>query len=108
MSETTKSNKTKHLDIKLLDKELRVACPEEERGELLDAVAYLDKKMREIRDAGKIASTERIALMAALNITHELLKTKVGRGFDLADFARRMDTMQAAIDTALAEQEKLF
>lgn len=102
------SEPTKTLDIKLLDRELRVACPEDERGELLDAVAYLDKKMREIRDAGKIASVERIALMAALNITHELLKTKVGRGFDLADFARRMDTMQAAIDAAIAEQDTLF
>lgn len=98
----------KTLDIKLLDRELRVACPEEERGELLDAVAYLDKKMREIRDSGKIASVERIALMAALNITHELLTMKVGRGFDLADFKRRMDSMQAAIDGALAEQESLF
>ncbi|MDH2918280.1 MAG: cell division protein ZapA [Sideroxydans sp.] len=102
------SDAIKTLDIKLLDREIRVACPEEERGELLDAVAYLDGKMREIRDAGKIASVERIALMAALNITHELLKTKVGRGFDLADFTRRMAAMQAAIDTALAEQETLF
>jgi len=102
------SSTTKTLDIKLLDRELRVACPDEERGELLDAVAYLDKKMREIRDAGKIASVERIALMAALNITHELLTMKVGRGFDVADFKRRMNSMQAAIDEALAEQETLF
>lgn len=102
------SNPTKTLDIKLLDRELRVACPEEERGELLDAVAYLDKKMREIRDAGKVASVERIALMAALNITHELLTTKMGRGFDMAGFKRRMDAMQTAIDQALAEQDSLF
>jgi len=107
MSDATKTA-TKTLEIKLLDRELRVACPEEERGELLDAVAYLDKRMREIRDAGKIASVERIALMAALNITHELLSTKIGRGFDLADFKRRMDSMQAAIDKALAEQDSLF
>jgi cell division protein ZapA len=102
------SGETKTLDIKILDRELRVACPEEERGELLDAVAYLDRKMREIRDAGKIASVERIAIMAALNITHELLSVKVGRGFDLADFKRRMSAMETAIDEALAEQDKLF
>lgn len=102
------SSTTKTLEIKLLDRELRVACPEEERDELLDAVAYLDRKMREIRDAGKIASVERIALMAALNITHELLSVKIGRGFDLADFKRRMDRMQAAIDEALADQDTLF
>ena len=102
------SKATKTLEIKLLDRELRVACPEEERGELLDAVAFLDKRMREIRDAGKIASIERIALMAALNITHELLGMKVGRGVDVADFKRRMDSMQTAIDAALAEQDTLF
>jgi cell division protein ZapA len=102
------SNTTKTLEIKLLDRELRVACPEEERSELLEAVAFLDKRMREIRDAGKIASVERIALMAALNITHELLGMKVGRGIDLADFKRRMGAMQTAIDEALAEQDSLF
>jgi len=102
------SNSTKTLDVKILDRELRIACPEEERAELMDAVAYLDKKMREIHETGKIASIERIALMAALNITHELLGMKVGRGVDLADFTRRINTMQAAIDEALAEQEKLF
>jgi len=102
------SDSTKTLDIKILDRELRIACPEEERGELLDAVGYLDKKMREIRDAGKIASVERIALMAALNITHELLTVKVGRGIDLADLKRRMESMQTAIDEVLAEQDKLF
>jgi cell division protein ZapA len=99
---------TKTLEVKILDRELRIACPEEERGELLDAVAYLDKRMREIRDAGKIASVERIAMMAALNITHELLGMKVGRGIDLSDFKRRMNSMQAAIDQALAEQDTLF
>jgi cell division protein ZapA len=102
------SNNTQTLEIKLLDRELRVACPEEERSELLEAVAYLDKRMREIRDAGKIASVERIALMAALNITHELLGMKVGRGIDLADFKRRMNSMEAAIDEALADQDSLF
>ncbi|MGA8864814.1 MAG: cell division protein ZapA [Gallionella sp.] len=102
------SNTAKTMEIKLLDRELRVACPEEERDELLEAVAYLDKRMREIRDAGKIASVERIALMAALNITHELLGMKVGRGIDLADFKRRMNSMQTAIDEALAEQDSLF
>ena len=98
----------KGLDVTIMGREFRVACPEDEQQALLDSVTYLDKKMREIRDAGKIASVERIALMAALNITHELLSVKVGRGFDLADFKRRMDSMQAAIDKALAEQDTLF
>jgi cell division protein ZapA len=100
--------KIQTLDIKILDRELRVACPEDEQAELLDAVAYLDKRMREIRDAGKITSVERIAIMAALNIAHELLTTRLGAGFDMAEFKRRMAEMQATIDTVLAEQDRLF
>lgn len=101
-------NKSKPLDVLILDKEFRVACPDEEREELLEAVAYLDKRMREIRDAGKIISTERIAIMAALNITHDLLTTRLGGGFDMGDFKRRMQLMQTTIDVTLAEQDKLF
>jgi cell division protein ZapA len=102
------SENTNTLDITILDREFRVACPTEERAELLDAVAYLDKNMREIRDAGKITSVERIAIMAALNITHELLTMRLGNGFDMSDFKRRMESMQAAIDTVLADQDELF
>lgn len=102
------SEKIKPLDVTILDREFRVACPDDERDELLDAVAYLDKKMREIRDAGKVTSVERIAVMAALNIAHELLTMRLGGGFDLGDFKRRMNSMQASIDTVLAEQDELF
>ncbi len=102
------NSKTSSLDVTILDREFRVACPDDERAELLDAVAYLDKKMREIRDAGKIASVERIAIMAALNIAHELLTTKVGGGFDLAEVKRRMQAMQATIDATLVDQNELF
>ena len=96
------------LDVKILDREFRVACPEDEKAELLEAAGYLDKKMCEIRDAGKIASVERIAIMAALNIAHELLNTKLGGGFDVGDYKRRIQLMQAGIDEALADQDKLF
>ena len=102
------SAKNNTLDVTILDREFRVACPDEERTELLEAVAYLDKNMREIRDAGKITSIERIAIMAALNITHELLTTRLGTGFDMSDFKRRMESMQAAIETVLEDQDKLF
>ena len=102
------AKKTNALDVMILDREFRVACPDDEKAELLEAVEYLDKKMREIRDAGKIASTERIAIMAALNIAHELLTTKLGTGFDMADYKRRMQSMQATIEEALADQNKLF
>lgn len=100
--------KIKALDVTILDREFRVACPEEERAELLEAVSYLDKKMREVRDTGKVATIERIAIMAALNITHELLTTRLGAGFDMSEFKRRISSMQATIDAMLAEQDELF
>jgi cell division protein ZapA len=63
--------------------------------------------MREIRDAGKVIGAERIAIMAALNLAHELLTMRVG-GFDVGEFKRRMQRMTAAIDEALAAQNQLF
>jgi cell division protein ZapA len=99
---------SKTLNISILDQEFRVACEPDQRAELLEAVAYLDKKMREIRDAGKTASVERIAIMAALNISHEFLTTRLGGGFDVGEFKRRVGAMQTSIEKILAEQDELF
>ena len=100
------------LDVTILGREYRVACKEAERDELLQAVQYLDQRMREIRDSGKIAGAERIAVMAALNIAHEVLRVRSGKpatgGFDSTAIQRRISAMQTAIDRAMAEQEKLF
>jgi len=98
---------SKDLQINVMGREFRVACPEGEQKELLDAVDYLNKKMHDIRDHGKVIGIERIAIMAALNIAHELLTTKVG-GFDMATLKRRMETMEAMLDQALSDQSKLF
>lgn len=62
------------VEVKILDKEYLVACPEEEQEALIRAARHLDGKMREIRTSGKVFGTERIAVMAALNMTHELLE----------------------------------
>jgi cell division protein ZapA len=97
----------KALQINVMGREFRVACPEDEQKELLEAVDYLNRKMDEIRDNGKVIGVERIAIMAALNIAHELLTTKVG-GFDMASLKRRMQSMESTLDQALRDQSKLF
>jgi cell division protein ZapA len=102
------SNEAKPLGITILDREFHVVCRDDERAGLLEAVAYLDKKMREIRSTGKVSTTERIAIMAAVNISHELLTMRLGTGFDLGEFKRRINSMQATIDATLAEQDELF
>lgn len=98
----------KTLDVRILDRDFRVACPVDEEASLLEAVGHLDEKMREIQSAGKTASVERIAIMAALNIAHELLSTRVGGGIDWGDYKRRMKAMESEIDSALAGQDALF
>lgn len=98
----------KTIDVELLGRTYRVACKDGEREALMQAVAYLDGKMNEIKAAGKVAGGERIAVMAALNVAHELLSTKLGGGYDIGQIKRRIATLEGALDSALAQQEKLF
>ncbi len=62
------------LEVKILEKDYLVACPKDKQATLESAASHLDTKMREIRTSGKVHGTERIAVMAALNITYELLE----------------------------------
>jgi len=101
-------SESKSLQVSIMGRDFRVACPDDEQAGLLEAVDYLNKKMLEIRDAGKVIGIERIAIMAALNIAHEMLTTKIGGGFDLAEIKRRMNRMETLIDHAMSEQAKLF
>ena len=62
--------------VRLLDKEYQIACPEDEREALLESADLLNRKMKEIRDSGKVVGVDRIAVIAALNITHDMLQGK--------------------------------
>ena len=66
-------SQAKTLTVQILDKEYCIACPADERANLESAARYLDGKMREIRSGGKVIGADRVAVMAALNITHDLL-----------------------------------
>ena len=98
----------KTVEVTLLGRSYRVACEEHEREALMQAVAYLDAKMNEIRKAGKVMGAERIAVMTALNVAHELLSVRLGTGFDVGQAKRRLLALESQIDAAIAKQEKLF
>lgn len=85
------------VEVNILDKDYLVACPEDQQDALRRAARHLDSKMREIRTTGKVLGTERIAVMAALNITHELLDESNVSG--AADNLLR--SMDEKLDTAL-------
>jgi cell division protein ZapA len=98
----------KTVEVELLGRTYRVACEDNEREALMQAVAYLDGKMNEIRRAGKVMGAERIAVMAALNVAHELLSVRLGTGFDLGQAKRRISEIESRLEEAIAKQEKLF
>ena len=98
----------KGLQINIMGREFRVACAEDEQKGLLEAVDYLNAKMQEIRDRGKVIGLERVAIMAALNIAHEHLTTRVAGPLDVSELRRRVGVINTALDEALSEQDKLF
>ena len=94
------SEDTRAVTVSILDKEYNVACNERERASLLEAVDFLDTRMRELRDGGRLLGAERVAVMTALNIVHELLEmrrtTDRLRNHD-ADILVRVDAKLAAL-----------
>jgi cell division protein ZapA len=90
----------KGVDVSIMGRDFTVSCTEEERPGLINAVNFLDKKMRDIRDSGKVIGVERIAMMTALNLAYELLNSKSG-DLDVGDIKRRIVSMQDQIDKIL-------
>ncbi|BBB31392.1 cell division protein ZapA [Neptunomonas japonica] len=84
--------------IKIMDKEYLIGCPEGSEAELFVSADYLDKKMREIRDAGKVLGLERVAVMTALNLSHELLQNKAQQQENLEE---RIMKLSKKIDSSL-------
>lgn len=87
-----------------MDKEYRVSCPPEEQDSLRASAAFLNGKLDEIRGKGSIIGTERIAIMAALNLAHELV-TNQGYEDEYTDLDSRIGNLQKKIDIALREIE---
>lgn len=92
------------LKISILDKEYQVACPAEEYDSLLASAGFLNDKLNEIKKKGAIIGTERIAIMAALNLAHELLNCKEFED-GYTDLDSRIGNLQKKINIALSEIE---
>jgi cell division protein ZapA len=93
--------------IYILDKEYRISCQPEERESLLEAAAYLDGQMREIRQKGRVIGTERIAVMAALNIANDLLSIQKRKDDSNQTITRRIQSLQEKIEIALNTTNQL-
>lgn len=87
-----------------MDKDYRVSCPDGEEETLRASADFLNDKLKDIRDRGSIIGSERIAIMAALNLAHELLNSQeYESGFN--DLESRVGNLQKKIDIALREIE---
>lgn len=89
--------------VSIMGKEFMVACPEAERDALAAAASFLDRKMREIQESGKVIGTERCAIMAALNIAHDLLDLRK-RGTATPDVSQKLRFLQSKIDAVLRKE----
>ena len=95
------------VSVRILDKEYQVACPADERTDLLDSAEILNAKMREIRDSGRIVGLDRIAVMAALNMANDLMHAeKRDQELD-GDVSDRLKHISDRVDSVLISTQQL-
>ena len=96
--------------VNILDKEYLISCSDDERHDLMRSADFLDKKMREIRDNGKVIGADRIAVMAALNISHDLLNNDTattGKSGSNEQIGTRIKGLQEKIEQALFKSQQM-
>ena len=95
------------VSVRILEKEYHITCPMEERSDLLDSAEFLNTKMREIRDTGKVVGLDRIAVIAALNMANELLRVR-NRDHSLeTDMGARLRILRERVESALERGQQL-
>jgi len=95
------------VSVRILDKEYQVACPAEERTDLLDSAEILNNKMREIRDSGRIVGLDRIAVMAALNMANDLIHAKARDQELEGGISDRLKLISDRVDSVLSGTHQL-
>ena len=101
------SQQIAQVSVRILDKEYQVACPAEERTDLLDSAEILNSKMREIRDSGRIVGLDRIAVMAALNMANDLIHAKARDQQLEGDISERLKSISDRVDSVLSNTQQL-
>jgi cell division protein ZapA len=95
------------VSVRILEKEYHITCPIEERADLLDSAEYLNAKMREIRDGGKVVGLDRIAVIAALNMASELLRYRNRDTTLETDVGGRLRILRERVESALEKGRQL-
>ena len=98
------STETRPVTVTILDKDYLISCREDEREQLHTAVSFLNQKMQEVKSGGKVVGTERIAVMAALNIAHELLACREKNNEYSASLDSAIRRLHSKIDEVLTSR----
>ncbi|MCH8248337.1 MAG: cell division protein ZapA [Proteobacteria bacterium] len=101
------TEQTAQVSVRILDKEYQVACPADERTNLLDSAEILNAKMREIRDTGRIVGLDRIAVMAALNMANDLLNANARDQELEGGISDRLKLISDRVDHVLGDSQQL-
>ena len=92
--------------VKILDKDYRIACAPNHKESLENSAALLNNKMKEIRSSGKVIGSDRIAVMAALNLAHDLIQQQQQTAHDV-DMQKHIRQLREKIDHAVNETKQL-
>jgi cell division protein ZapA len=95
------------ISVRILDKEYQIACPVDERTDLLDSAEILNSKMREIRDSGRVVGLDRIAVMAALNMANDLIQAQARDRLLDGDLSGRLKIISERVESVLGESQQL-
>lgn len=101
------SSEQARVSVRILEKEYQFACPSNEKNDLIRSAEYLNARMKQIRDSGNVVGTDRIAVMAALNLANDLLK---GRNRDQAvemNLGSRLKSLRERVESALEDGKQL-
>lgn len=90
--------------VRILDKEYRIGCREGEQEGLIACAHYVDRRMREIRRSGRVIGSDRVAVMVALNIAHELLNQRRLQDRNEQAIGQRIRSLKKKIETALESE----
>ncbi len=100
-------NEASPVSVQILDKEYLISCPDDEREQLHTAVTFLNMKMKEVKDSGKVIGAERIAVMTALNLAHELLDYKRQNADYNSSIDKTIQRLRNKLDEALTNGKQL-
>ncbi len=92
---------TQQVTVSILDREYKLSCSDDERQALIESARLIDGKMREIRNGARMLSAERVAVLAALNLAHELQKAQRHRSAEDQVTEERLTRIRERLDRAL-------